>query len=60
MVIAGGHAGVGVVWSRFPGTARKQMAREVVKLVALEGEKLEGAFTVVQPGRVKIRRTPKR
>lgn len=45
---------VGVVFLRFPATARATMAREVCDAVAQLGERLRGAFVVVSPGKVRV------
>jgi predicted nuclease of predicted toxin-antitoxin system len=58
LVYAHGQKTVGVIFLRFPLSARKQIARNVVKLVKEEGKKLAGSFVVVQPGRIRISRTP--
>jgi len=44
----------GIILIRFPATARQAMTRRIVELVENERQKLEGRFTVVQPGRVRI------
>lgn len=43
----------GVLYLRFPATARQAVADAVVKLVDREGEGLNGRFVVVQPGRIR-------
>jgi hypothetical protein len=48
----------GVVLMRFPARARRALADAVVGLVQTEALRLAGAFTVVQPGRVRIGRAP--
>jgi len=45
---------LGVIFMRFPVSTRRQISREVVKLVRQQGEKLIGCFVTVQPGRVRI------
>jgi predicted nuclease of predicted toxin-antitoxin system len=50
----------GVILLRYPAAARRAMAPAVVGLVARCGERMVGAITVVQPGRVRIGRHPGR
>ncbi len=44
----------GVVLLRFPGTARSDVAGAVVSAIDTLGTRLESAFTVIQPGRIRI------
>jgi hypothetical protein len=53
-------ASPGVILIRFPGNARQALARAVVQAVQEQGEKLIGAFVVIQPGYVRISRQPGR
>lgn len=46
----------GVLFLRYPISARQKISNEVVKLVKRRGEKLIGCFVVVQPGRIRISR----
>ncbi len=46
----------GVILVRFPGDARRTLARSVLQVVNDQGEQLHGAFVVVQPGYVRINR----
>ena len=46
----------GVVFIRFPATARAGLAATLVDLFSTHGAELVGAFAVVQPGRVRISR----
>ena len=48
----------GVILIRFPGNARATLAQTVEQVVRDHGEQLRGAFTVIQPGHIRIRRTP--
>lgn len=48
----------GVILIRFPGQLRQTLASVILKLVQDQGEKLSGAFVVVQPGRVRISHKP--
>ena len=54
LVFAGGQGDVGVVFIRFPSSARSQLATAVVDLVERYGDRLPTAFVVVEPGRVRI------
>lgn len=57
LVYARARSTSGVLFLRFPARARSAMARTVVELVRRQGDRLVGRFVVVQPGRVRIRRT---
>ena len=46
----------GVILIRFPAKARRQMVQTVLSLVESRGEALLGAFVVVEPGAVRLRR----
>ncbi len=48
----------GVVLLRFPTSARERIANDVVQLAEQQGERLDGCFVVVQPGRIRITRPP--
>jgi hypothetical protein len=52
---AGNH---GVIYTRFGARARAALPGAVLDVVARFGDSLAQAFTVVQPGRVRVRRTP--
>lgn len=54
LVFASSAALVGVVLIRFPASARSTLGATVVQLVAQNGDKLPGAFAVLQPHRVRI------
>ncbi|HWP00688.1 MAG TPA: DUF5615 family PIN-like protein [Methylococcus sp.] len=54
LVFASAVESPGVVFIRFPASARQDMARTVVKLVETSAEKIMGRFVVVQPGRIRI------
>jgi hypothetical protein len=51
---------VGVVLLRFPASARSAMAGEVCNAVAELGDRLRGAFVVIQPGKVRLTRGVRR
>ena len=44
----------GVILLRFPASARRSLGSSMERLVAEYGERLRGAFTVLQPGVVRI------
>ena len=46
----------GVIFMRFPGNARRTLAHSIVQVVQEQGDRLVGAFVVVQPGLVRISR----
>jgi len=58
LVYAYGQETLGVIFLRFPISARKQISKEVVNLIKRQGEKLFGCFVTVQPGRVRMSRRP--
>jgi predicted nuclease of predicted toxin-antitoxin system len=54
LAFVAGAGSVGVILVRYPATARKALGAAVVELVAEHGEALRTAFTVLQPGHVRI------
>ena len=58
LVYAAGKKSIGVVFLRFPVSARDIIAKDMVNLVAEQKEKLFGSFVVVQPGKIRISRMP--
>ena len=56
LVLASGEGRIGVLLARFPATARGTLAASVLRVVRQRGERLMGAFVVVQPGRIRIAR----
>ena len=48
----------GLMLLRYPGNARRDLARDVVRLVKSRGQSLVGRFVVMEPGRVRISTTP--
>jgi predicted nuclease of predicted toxin-antitoxin system len=48
----------GVILIRFPGRARQTLAQAMSQLVREQGQRLRGAFTVVQPGYIRVGRRP--
>jgi len=54
LVYAHTHASSGVILIRFPARARRELATQVLQLVDQAGDRLTGAFVVVQPGRARV------
>ena len=46
----------GVVLIRYPAHARRNLGRDVVTFVASGGERIAGAFVVLEPGRARMSR----
>jgi predicted nuclease of predicted toxin-antitoxin system len=59
LVYAGGQAGAGVVFLRFPAPARRQAPAAVLQLVSRSAGRLPTSFVVLEPGRARIGSTPK-
>jgi len=60
LVFASHETSAGVILIRYPGDARQELADDMVQLMYEQGESLLGAFVVIQPGHVRIRRLPLR
>ena len=58
LVFASGLPSAGVIYMRFPATARESQARAVTQFVGRAGSDLSACFVVVQPGRVRVSRRP--
>jgi predicted nuclease of predicted toxin-antitoxin system len=58
LVYANAQAASGVILIRFPGNARATLPPAITTLVKEKGEQLFGCFVVVQPGRIRIGRSP--
>ena len=56
LVYAHGQKIHAVVFIRYPGAARKKLARDILRLTKLHGQKLIGCFVVVEPGRIRFSR----
>ena len=59
LVFADQRASGGVILLRFPARARSEGPLATLSLVEKQGTKLSGSFTVVQPGRARIRSRPR-
>jgi predicted nuclease of predicted toxin-antitoxin system len=57
LAFASGHKTGGVVLIRFPANARRTLGQAVTDMARRFGDRLTGAFTVVEPGRVRLSRT---
>src|SRR3954447_26612989 len=51
-------ASIGVILIRFPASARVGLGAAISQLVRDHAGQIDGAFTVVEPGRVRISRLP--
>jgi Domain of unknown function (DUF5615) len=58
LVFSRGNRSIGVILFRFPARARVDLAGSVVTFVELVGERLVGAFAVLEPGRARLRPMP--
>jgi predicted nuclease of predicted toxin-antitoxin system len=58
LVYASARETGGVLLIRFPNEARQALPQAVVDTIGKLGEHLRGAFVVVEPGHVRVRRAP--
>ena len=58
LVYAYGRNTLGVIFLRFPVSARSRISKEVLRLVKERGDSLIGSFVTVQPGKIRISRPP--
>src|SRR6267143_6582206 len=58
LVYARGRSSAGVILVRFPTRARRAKSATVIEAVSRLGSRLRDAFTVVEPGRVRISSRP--
>ena len=56
LAYATGHSTSGVVLIRYPAHARRALGAAIVAVVAEFGDRLIGAFVVVEPGRARLGR----
>lgn len=59
LVFAAAQSVSGVIFMRYPATARSTLPQSILDLVSKEQDRLFGAFVVLQPMRVRITRTPR-
>jgi predicted nuclease of predicted toxin-antitoxin system len=55
-VFAHQHAMTGVLLIRYPASMRSSMVAAVIDLIGGHGTDLDGSFTVLEPGRARIRK----
>jgi predicted nuclease of predicted toxin-antitoxin system len=60
LLYAEGHTTCGVIFIRFPGDARAALAQAVLDLCQQHGDALPASFAVLEPGKVRISRLPRR
>jgi predicted nuclease of predicted toxin-antitoxin system len=58
LAYAGGHQTAGVVLIRFPAGVRSTLGQAIIDVVAELGDRLSGAFVVIEPGRARLSRPP--
>ena len=58
LVFAAATSTSGVIYVRYPMRHRSTLGVDLLRLVDERGEALTGAFAVVEPGRIRIGRTP--
>jgi len=58
LVYAYGQRTVGVIYIRWPHSARSSLAQILTELVMTHGARLRGAFIVVSPRGIRLRRPP--
>lgn len=58
LIFAADQAGSGVIFIRYPANLRKELPDQVLNLAEQEGDRLQHAFTVLQPGRARISTLP--
>ena len=56
LAYAGGHETSGVLLIRFPAEVRSALGQAIIDVVAELGERIVGAFVVVEPGRARLSR----
>lgn len=60
MAFAGAGGSTGVIFIRFPTQARSALPETILSFVNQVGDKLRGAFAVVEPGRMRLTSIPER
>ncbi|PYT97266.1 MAG: hypothetical protein DMG38_20335 [Acidobacteria bacterium] len=58
LIYARGRSSAGVILVRFPSRARRAKSATVIQAVSKLGSRLGDAFTVVEPGRLRISSRP--
>jgi predicted nuclease of predicted toxin-antitoxin system len=57
LVFASRTDSAGVILIRFPGNTRQSLQATIIKLVQEQGNEIQNAFVVVQPGHIRVRRS---
>ncbi len=57
-ISAHGEKNPGIIFIRFPANVRSILGQTIVQLVKKSGHKLLGSFTVLEPGKIRIKKTP--
>ena len=60
LVFAGAGGGASVIFIRFPTQTRSVLPETIVEFVKQAGNKLIGSYAVVEPGRMRLTRIPKK
>ena len=60
MAFAGSGGSTSVIFIRFPMQARSALPETIISFVKQAGDRLRGAFAVVDPGRMRLTSIPKR
>lgn len=60
LVYAGAHDSNGVILIRFPTTDRAELSGKALQAIQSLGDRLVGAFIVLEPNRIRIGRPPSR
>ena len=60
MAFAGAGGSKGIIFIRFPMQARSAFPETILSFVNQAGDKLRGAFAVVEPGRMRLTSIPER
>jgi predicted nuclease of predicted toxin-antitoxin system len=60
LVFAGTGGGASVIFIRFPTQTRSILPETIVEFVKQAGNKLIGSYAVVEPGRMRLTRIPKK
>ncbi|MEO8628064.1 MAG: DUF5615 family PIN-like protein [Betaproteobacteria bacterium] len=55
LVYAAARQASGVIFIRFPATARGSLSNVILNLVEQRGEELFGKFAVIEPGRIRLK-----
>jgi len=56
LVYAHGKPNCGVIFMRYPAPARRELAKDIVRLIQYHGKAVFSRFVVAQPGRIRFGR----